>query len=104
MKVYIDNDCKCHTTNDGTMREFDVEHFDNKCPAYIEGTRYVPDGETWTRSDGKVFKSEMISPCIDSRIRAAYQEQYEAMLAELEATKADLADADAALGELGVEW
>jgi hypothetical protein len=31
-------------------------------------------------------------------------EQMAAMQAELEKAKADLADADAALGELGVEW
>jgi len=82
MKIYLDNDCKCHVTNDGTMREFEVPAFDGKCTAYIEGTRYVPEGETWARKDGAVFNGEMLSPCIDSRIRDAYQEQYEAMLAE----------------------
>lgn len=80
MKIYIDNDCRCHTDNDGTMREFDVPFFDGKCEAYIEGTRYVPPGETWIRSDGIEFKGEMISSCIDSRVREAYQAQYEAML------------------------
>lgn len=84
MKIYIDNDYMCHNVNDGTMREFDVPFFDGKCAAYIEGTRYVPLGETWTRPDGEVFEGEMISPCIDSRIREAYQKQYEAMLPEIE--------------------
>lgn len=90
MKIYIDDDNKCHVTNDGTMREFEVPAFDDKCAAYIEGTRYVPEGETWTRSDGFVFNGEMISPCIDSRIRDAYQAQYEAMLAEQEDMKSAL--------------
>lgn len=58
MRVYIDNDCKCHVTNDGTMREFEVPDFDGKCVAYIEGTRYVPEDETWTRSDGAVFNGK----------------------------------------------
>ena len=84
MNIFIDKDFKCHLTNDGTMRMFDVPALDGKCPAYIKGTRYVPLGETWRRSDGEVFEGEMTSPCIDSRIRDAYQEQYEAMLPEME--------------------
>ena len=80
MKIYIDKDCKCHTANDGTMREFDVPFFDGKCAAVIEGYRYVPEGETWTRSDGEVFTGEMISFAVDSRILEAYQTQYEDML------------------------
>lgn len=84
MKICIDKDCKCHTANDGTMREFDVPFFDGKCPAFIEGYRYVPEGETWTRPDGEVFTGEMISPAVDSRILEAYQRQYEAMLAEIQ--------------------
>ena len=85
MKIYIDNDYKCHTSNDGTMRDFDVPDLDGKCAAYIEGTRYVPLSETWIRTDGKIFEGEMISPCIDSRIREAYQAQYESDAAEREA-------------------
>lgn len=95
MKIYIDADCRCHSSPAEGLREFDVPDFEGKCAAYIEGTRYVPPGETWTRSDGKVFTGEMISPAVDSRILEAYQAQYEAMLPELE-------DADAALAELGV--
>lgn len=60
MKIYIDNDYKCHSSNNGTMREFEVPFFDGKCAEYIVGFRYVPAGETWTRKDGEVFKGEMI--------------------------------------------
>lgn len=84
MKICIDKDCKCHTVNDGTMREIDVPFFDGKCPAYIEGYRYVPQGESWTRADGEVFTGEMISPAVDSRVLEAYQRQYEDMLAEIQ--------------------
>ena len=62
MKIYIDNDYKCHVNCDGTMRGFNVSFFEGKCPALIEGYRYVPEGETWTRSDGMKFKGEMIAP------------------------------------------
>lgn len=84
MLIYVDTDYKCHTSNDGTMTEHDVPFFDDKCPAFIEGYRYVPAGETWTRSDGVVFSGEMIAPFIDIRILAAYQAQYEADAAERE--------------------
>ena len=104
MTIFIDSEYKCHTSNDGTLRAFDVSFFDGKCKAFIEGYRYVPAGETWTRSDGEEFKGEMTSPWKDSTVLEAYQEQYEEMLADLEAAKTDLADADAALNELGVEW
>lgn len=95
MIIYIDDNYKCHTDNDGSMRGVDVPFFAGKCKDFIEGYRYVPQGEEWTRSDGLAFSGEMIAPFIDSRILEAYQRQYEAMLPEIE-------DADAALEELGV--
>lgn len=97
MLIYIDTDYKCHAADNGNLKAFEVPFFDGKCAAVIEGYRYVPEGETWTRSDGVVFEGEMIAPFEDSRILDAYQKQYEAMLPELE-------DADAALHELSVEW
>lgn len=102
MLIYIDNDCRCHAENDGTKRPFEVPFFDGKCAAVIEGYRYVPEGEAWTRSDGVKFDGEMIAPFIDSRILDAYQKQYEAMLPELEQIKTDLADADDALNIMEV--
>lgn len=61
MTIYIDSDFCCHVTNDGTMREVETEFFDGKTAPFIEGYRYVPEGETWTRSDGAVFHGVMIS-------------------------------------------
>ena len=62
MTIYIDSDYKCHLSDDGTRRAFDVPFFDGKCTEFIEGYRYVPSGETWTRADGEVFTGEMIAP------------------------------------------
>ena len=62
MTIYIDNDYKCHVSDDGTRRAFDVPFFDGKCAEFVEGYRYVPSGETWTRADGEVFTGEMIAP------------------------------------------
>lgn len=96
MTIYIDKDYCCHAEAAEELRAFDVSDLDGKCPAYIEGTRYVPEGETWTRSDGVKFRGEMIAPAVDSRVREAYQKQYEADAAERE-------DMQAALALLGVE-
>ena len=93
--IYIDPDYKCHVTGDGTMTAVETDFFDGKCTAYIEGYRYIPAGECWTRSDGVVFRGEMLAPWKDCAILAAYQEQYEAMLPEME-------DMQIALNTLGV--
>lgn len=65
MTIYIDSDYRCHTADDGTRRAFEVPSFDGKCAEFVEGYRYVPSGETWTRKDGQTFKGEMIAPCRD---------------------------------------
>ena len=84
MTIYIDKDYCCHAEAAEELRAFDVADLDGKCPAYIEGTRYVPEGETWVRSDGVEFRGEMIAPAVDIRVLQAYQKQYEDMLAEIE--------------------
>lgn len=85
--IYIDlEEFKCHTTNpDGTYTAVETDIFGGKCDAYIEGYRFVPDGKTWVREDGTVFKGEMIAPWKPYSELAAYQLQYETMLAEAEA-------------------
>lgn len=65
MTIYIDSDYKCHLSDDGTRRAFDVPFFDGKCAEFVEGCRYVPSGETWTRADGQTFTGEMIAPWRD---------------------------------------
>ena len=63
MKIYVDSDFHCHTKNkDGTFREVETDFFVGKCDAFIEGYRFVPSGDSWTRSDGAVFYGEMIAP------------------------------------------
>lgn len=94
--IYIDSDFKCHVTNDGTMTAVETEFFDGKCDAFIEGYRFVPSGETWTRSDGEVFTGEMVSPWKDYEELDNAQREYEKqLLAEYESA---LAEIEAALG------
>ena len=80
MKIFIDSDYMCRAEGGEGLREFELPDFEGKCAAFIQGYRYVPQGESWTRADGEVFTGEMISPAVDSRILEAYQRQYEAML------------------------
>lgn len=60
--IYLDHDFKCHLTDDGTMTAVETDFFDGKCAAYIEGFRFVPEGQSWTREDGVVFRGEMAAP------------------------------------------
>ena len=75
--IYIDKEFKCHVADDGTMTAVETDAFDGKCATYIEGHRFVPDGERWTRADGVVFEGEMKSPWKDSTELEAAQAQYE---------------------------
>lgn len=67
MTIYIDSDYRCHVENDGSMRLIETNVFDGKCQEYIEGFRFVPEGESWTRSDGVVFYGEMVVAWKDIR-------------------------------------
>lgn len=89
--IYIDSDFKCHITNDGTMTAIETDFFDGKCDALVEGYRFVPNGESWTRSDGTVFHGEMITPWKDYAELDNAQREYE---------REKLADAENALAIL----
>lgn len=92
MTIYIDSEYKCHVSNDGTMREFDVPFFDGKCDVFVEGYRYIPANEAWEREDGETFNGEMIAPWKD------YSELYLAQLEyEVEQYKAALTEIETAL-------
>ena len=85
MKIYIDSNCKCHTTNpDGTFREFDVPFFDGKCQTFIEGHRYCPHNESYTSDKGEVFHGECIVLWKPYFELAAAQAQYERDMAKLQ--------------------
>lgn len=89
--IYIDFDFKCHITNDGTMTAIETDFFDGKCDALVEGYRFVPSGEIWTRFDGVVFRGEMITPWKDYAELDNAQREYE---------REKLADAENALAIL----
>ena len=77
MKIYIDNEFKCHVNPDADTKTVETDFFDGMCTELIEGYRYVPSGERWTREDGKVFVGEMIAPWKPYDELDAVQRQYE---------------------------
>ena len=101
MKLYIDSNYCCHTTNpDSTYREVETDFFDGKCATFIEGYRFVPSGESCTRSDGVVFHGEMIAPWKYYAELDDAQREYERQLLTKQA--AELEDMRTALNKLGV--
>ena len=89
--VYIDSDYKCHITDDGTMTAVETAFFDGKCDVFVEGHRFVPNGEIWTRSDGVVFHGETASAWKPFDELDSAQREYEKKL---------LADYESALSEI----
>lgn len=77
MTIYIDSDCRCHTSPGDGLVTVETDAFDGKCSRVIEGYRFVPAGETWVREDGQVFCGEMVAPWRDYAILAAFQALYE---------------------------
>jgi len=92
--IYIDSDFKCHITDDGTMTAVETDFFDGKCDTFVEGYRFVPSGETWTREDGELFRGEMIAPWKPYAELDKAQREYEKQL---------IAEYAEALKTLGVE-
>ena len=103
--IYIDSDFKCHVSNDGTMAEVQTDFFDGKCDVFIEGYRFVPDGQSWTRSDGEVFHGEMIAPWKDFDNLDAAQREYERqLLIEYEEELAELHENSVSIAELNESY
>lgn len=94
MNIYLDSDFRCHLTDGGGMRMIETDAFEGKCEAYIEGYRFIPAGESWTRSDGAVFHGEMVAPAESSAALDRAQAQHEADMA----ASADMAEALKILG------
>lgn len=93
MTIYIDGDYKCYVSPAEGRTAIETDAFNGKCARYIESYRFVPEGGTWTREDGEVFRGEMMAPWKDLgeayAAQAAYvtaqNAQYEAALTEVEA-------------------
>lgn len=92
MTIYLDKDFKCYTKeNSRTVQSVKTDYFDGKCDAFIEGYRFVPAGQNWTRDDGVVFTGEMIAPFKDSRLLGTVQNMYEQVQAAQKAQDSQIA-------------
>ena len=103
MMIYIDSEFKCHVSDDGTMTAVKTDAFDGKCDTYIEGYRFIPMGQTWTRADGVVFAGEMIAPWkpwaeLDAAQREYEREQYQTVVAQNAEYESALSEIETALG------
>lgn len=89
MRLYLDTDFKCHVAPGEGLTQIETEAFDDKCDEYIEGYRYIPAGETWTREDGVEFTGTMIAPWRPwDELDAAQREYERQQLAEAQAALA----------------
>ena len=77
MTIYIDSDYKCHTSPADGLTAVETDAFEDKCSRYIQGYRFVPAGQSWTREDGQVFHGEMVAPWQPYEILAELQAVYE---------------------------
>ena len=75
--IYIDSEFKCHVTPGEGLTPIETDAFDCKCNIYIQGYRFIPSGQTWTRADGVVFTGEMIAPWKPWDELDAVQREYE---------------------------
>lgn len=101
--IYLDSDFKCHISGDDTMIAVETAAFDDKCHAYIEGYRFVPEGRTWVREDGVEFSGEMVAPWkpwdeLDKAQREYEREQYQDLTAQNAEYEAALSEIETALG------
>lgn len=94
--IYLDSDFKCHTTDDGTMTPVETDFFDGICDVMVEGYRFVPAGQSWTRHDGAVFVGEMIAPWKPWEKLDMAQREYERELAQALSVENDTLIADMA--------
>lgn len=98
--IYLDSDYKCHIEPKSGYISVDTYFFDGFCDAYIEGYRYVPDGNFWKRSDGTIFYGEMVAPWKSWTELDNVQRDYEKKrLVDLSSQNDELLDAIASMVE-----
>lgn len=91
MKIYIDSEFKCHVAPGDGLTAVETDFFDGKAPGFVEGYRFVPEGQSWTREDGAVFAGEMVSPWKDWEELDGVQRAYEReMVQSLESRNEEL--------------
>lgn len=79
MKVYVDSNSRCHTTNpNGNFREVETDFFNGKCQSFIEGHCY-DDRKDWVSIYAWKSYAEL----------EAAQAQYDTMLDDMDKAYAE---------------
>ena len=80
MKVYLDSDFIVHAEKFDGYIEAEDSFFDYICPEIFDCYRFIPEGCSWTRNDGKVFFGKAIGLVKPSDEATRKQREYENQL------------------------
>lgn len=82
-KIYLNKDFQCFTSeNSETVQFAETSDFDGKCNTFIEGFRFVPEGQKWIREDGVEFVGQMVAPFKDYTYLEMVQAMYEEIMSK----------------------
>ena len=91
--IYLNKDFQCSVTEKSdTVQSIETDFFDGKCNAYVEGYRFILEGQQWTREDGIVFAGEMIAPFKDYTQLEMVQKLYEQLAEDITYTQLAVAE------------
>ena len=91
--IYLNKDFQCSVTEKSdTVQSIETDAFDGKCNAYVEGYRFILEGQQWTREDGIVFAGEMIAPFKDYTQLEMVQKLYEQLAEDITYTQLAVAE------------
>lgn len=74
--IYLDEDFMCHLSNDGAMVEIQTDVFDSTVDDAIPYYRFIPQGEEWTDSKGRVLHGIFIQATNSAEIERIIQRAY----------------------------
>lgn len=83
MVIYLDNEYKCHVTDDGTMRAVECDFFDSKCVEFVEGYIYDDRNSLVVYPWKPYAELEVIQNAVD-RTQAEADEQIMGLLDTIE--------------------
>lgn len=91
--IYLNSDFQCSVAEkEDTVQHIETDYFDGKCNAWIEGYRFVPQGQTWTRADGVEFGGQMAAPFKDYSYLEMVQSVYDQLAADITDTQLAVAE------------
>lgn len=79
--IYLDSDYMCHLENAQGRTEIETDVFDGIVDAAIPYYRYIPQGEEWMDSKGRVFRGVFIQATDSNAIDRITQQ---AMIADMQ--------------------